>query len=123
MGQAHSSTPSIVSYVLNSIVLLLVLYCLFALWNMKRKVNSVADFVNGEVFSEKFQMMLNNFFANQTNTRRVFEPIASLMRDILAHRPPSSSPSSSSSSLSSPDAIHSSSSETDEIGQVGLLLL
>jgi hypothetical protein len=73
----------VASYVLNSIAVLLVVYCLFKVFNLSRKVHSVGDFVHSEFFSSKFSSMILNYFADATNARRVLEPVAHVLRDIV----------------------------------------
>lgn len=75
----------IVTYVCTSLTLIITLFCLFKTLNLRRKVESVSDFVNGEVFSTRFQTMLSNYFADVNNTKFVFEPVLPWFRDSLEH--------------------------------------
>lgn len=76
----------IVTYVCCAISLLLSLFCLFKSLNLSRKINSVSDFINGEVFSTKFQSMLNNYFSDINNTKFVFEPIVPFIQEMLQNK-------------------------------------
>jgi hypothetical protein len=74
---------SIVNYVCCAISVILSAFCLFKVLNSSRKINSVSDFINGEVFSVKFQAMLSNYFSEPKNTKSVLEPIIPWIRQNL----------------------------------------
>jgi hypothetical protein len=65
------------------IAIILVLYCMFKVWNLSRKVHSVSDFVNGEIFSSKFHAILSNYFADEEHTKMLLEPITPWIRELV----------------------------------------
>lgn len=77
------STVNIVMYVMSSIAILLVLYCLFKVFNLSRKINSVSDFINGEVFSGKFHSILSNYFADESHTKLLLAPLMPWIREVV----------------------------------------
>lgn len=84
---SEAVTARIVGYVLNSVTLIISIYLLFRVLNMSRKIHSVADFINSEVFTDKFNNLVLNFFADVKNTRKVLEPVAPLLRDLASGVP------------------------------------
>jgi hypothetical protein len=83
MDNSKCSTANIVMYVLCGLTILLVLYCLFKVFNISRKINSVSDFMNGEVFSSKFHSILSNYFADEKHTKLLLEPLMPWIREVI----------------------------------------
>jgi len=82
--QSHKANVfNIVSYVVGGIAIILVLYCLFKVFNLSRKIHSVSDFVNGEIFSGKFHNILSNYFSDESHTKLLLEPIMPWIREIV----------------------------------------
>lgn len=79
-GKMKEKALAIVTCVLSGIAIILSLYCLFKNFNLSRKVHTVSDFLNGEVFSGRFHTILSNYFANPENTRPLLEPLRELLR-------------------------------------------
>lgn len=77
------STFNIVSYSIGGITLLLVAFCLFKVFNLSRKVHSVSDFVNGEIFSTKFHQILTNYFSDETYTKLLLDPLTPYIKDVI----------------------------------------
>ena len=73
----------IISYIVGGISLLIALFCLFKVLNVSRKVHSVSDFVNGEIFSSKFHQILTNYFSNEQYTRLLLDPLTPYIRDVI----------------------------------------
>ena len=78
-----SQALAILTCVLSGVAIILGLYCVFKSFNLGRKVNTVSDFVNGEVFSGRFHTILSNYFANEDNSKRLLEPTLPWLRDLL----------------------------------------
>lgn len=74
---------NIAVYVLCGVIILLMAYCLFKVFNLSRKVNSVSDFINGEIFSSKFHDILSDYLSNQTNTKLLLAPIMPWIREVV----------------------------------------
>jgi hypothetical protein len=75
------SVQNIFAYVCSSIAFLIAVFCLFKVMNTSRKINSLADFIHGEVFSVRFESLLTAFFADEKNTKIVLEPVLPWLRD------------------------------------------
>lgn len=80
------SWKEIVVYVCTTCSVLISLFALFKCLNLSRKINSVADFINGEIFSIRFQSMLSNYFSDEKNRRFVLEPMVPWLDEVLAKK-------------------------------------
>lgn len=77
------AVKDIVNYICCSISILVSLFCLFKVLNSSRKLNSLADFMHGEVFSVRFESLMMNFFGDDKNTKAIFEPIVPWFKERL----------------------------------------
>ena len=57
------------------ILSILVAFVIFKIFNLSFKVNTVSDFVNGEVFSTKFYELVQNYFTNKEYVRELLDPV------------------------------------------------
>jgi hypothetical protein len=73
-------------YVLGTVTLIIVIYCLFKNINLSRKINSVSDFINGEIFSEKFHSILSNYLSNPNHAKLLLEPLLPLVNEIITEK-------------------------------------
>lgn len=74
---------NIITYIVCGLTALLALFCLFKVLNVSRKVHSVSDFINGEIFSSKFHQILNNYFSNEQYTKILLDPLTPYIRDVI----------------------------------------
>ena len=74
---------NIICYVVCGLTCLLTLFCFFKVLNVSRKVHSVSDFINGEIFSSKFHQILTNYFSNEQYTKILLDPLTPYIRDVI----------------------------------------
>jgi len=71
-------------YIVGGVCLLLVAYCLCVVFHMRRKLDSVANFAHGEVFSGQFYQALRNYLGHPDNARALMEPTLPYLRQLVA---------------------------------------
>lgn len=68
--------------VLVVILSILMAFVIFKIFNLSFKVNTVSDFINGEVFSTKFYELVQNYFTNKEYVRELLDPVLDIYAKI-----------------------------------------
>jgi len=77
-------TGLVVSFIITALLGLFTLYLFIHGMNLSKQVSQLADFVHGDVFSDRFHHMLSNYFSDENNTRCLTDPMTPLVADLVA---------------------------------------
>ena len=76
------SPVEITLIVVVGLLFILVILLLFKTINLSYKVNTVSDFINGEVFSTKFYELVQNYFSNKQHVQDLLDPFINTYNNI-----------------------------------------
>lgn len=76
-------TNIIVCYVFIGLITLFCIYLLVKELNTVKRITKLAEFVHGDVFSDRFHHVLSNYFMDENNVKYLIDPITPLIHNII----------------------------------------